>query len=102
MCIRDRDCFTKTLEKKLQSKWATNKLSFGDLNDTIYVTLKVDTLGQISVLNYKNSAKLQTSMDIFYAIEEVIASLPLLQPAFKTNLEVPVEAQWILPVAISK
>ena len=41
-------------------------------------------------------------MDIFYAIEEVIASLPLLQPAFKTNLEVPVEAQWILPVAISK
>tara|TARA_B100001057_G_scaffold458750_1_gene508325 strand:- start:38 stop:484 length:447 start_codon:yes stop_codon:yes gene_type:complete len=96
------DCFTKTLEKKLQSKWATNKLSFGNLNDTLYVTLKVDTLGQISVLNYKNSAKPQTSMDIFYAIEEVIASLPLLQPAFKTNLEVPVEAKWILPVAISK
>ena len=36
------------------------------------------------------------------AFEEVIATFPLFQPAFKTNLEVPVEVQWTLPVAISK
>ena len=96
------DCFGKTLQNKLDAKWATDKLSFGELNDTLYVTLKVDTLGQLSVVNYKNSAQLQSSPAILTAFEEVVASLPLFQPAFKTNLEVPVEVQWTLPVAISK
>jgi hypothetical protein len=96
------DCFGKTLQNKLDAKWATDKLSFGELNDTLYVTLKVDTLGQLSVVNYKNSAQLQSSAAILTAFEEVVASLPLFQPAFKTNLEVPVEVQWTLPVAISK
>lgn len=96
------DCFGKTLQNKLDAKWATDKLSFGELNDTLYVTLKVDTLGQLLVVNYKNSAQLQSSPAILTAFEEVVASLPLFQPAFKTNLEVPVEVQWTLPVAISK
>ena len=96
------DCFGKTLQNKLDAKWATDKLSFGELNDTLYVTLKVDTLGQLSVVNYKNSAQLQSFPAILAAFEEVVASLPLFQPAFKTNLEVPVEVQWTLPVAISK
>lgn len=96
------DCFGKTLQNKLDAKWATDKLSFGELNDTLYVTLKVDTLGQLSVVNYKNSAQLQSSPAILTAFEEVVTSLPLFQPAFKTNLEVPVEVQWTLPVAISK
>ena len=96
------DCFGKTLQNKLDAKWATDKLSFGELNDTLYVTLKVDTLGQLSFVNYKNSAQLQSFPAILAAFEEVVASLPLFQPAFKTNLEVPVEVQWTLPVAISK
>ena len=96
------DCFGKTLQNKLDTKLATDKLSFGELNDTLYVTLKVDTLGQLSVVNYKNSAQLQSFPAILAAFEEVVASLPLFQPAFKTNLEVPVEVQWTLPVAISK
>lgn len=96
------DCFGKILQNKLDAKWATDKLSFGELNDTLYVTLKVDTLGQLSVVNYKNSAQLQSSPAVLTAFEEVVASLPLFQPAFKTNLEVPVEVQWTLPVAISK
>jgi hypothetical protein len=96
------DCFGKTLQNKLDTKLATDKLSFGELNDTLYVTLKLDTLGQLSVVNYKNSAQLQSSPAILTAFEEVVASLPLFQPAFKTNLEVPVEVQWTLPVAISK
>ena len=81
--------------------WAAKKLSFGELNDTIYVTLKVDTLGQLSVVNYSYSDQLQILPAVFTTFDEVVATLPLFQPAFKTNLEVPVEIQWTLPVAIS-
>lgn len=95
------DCFSKVLKEKLDEKWNTNKYSFDNLNDTIYVTIKVDTLGQISVLKYKNN-HIQISPVVLAAFEEVIATFPLSQPAFKTNLEVPVEVQWTLPVAISK
>ena len=79
-----------------------DKLSFNELNDTLYVTLKVDTLGQLSVVNFKDSAQLQSSPVVLTSFEEVVASLPLFQPAFKTNLEVAVEVQWTLPIAISK
>lgn len=95
------DCFSKALKEKLDEKWNTNKYSFDNLNDTIYVTIKVDTLGQISVLKY-NDNQIQISPVVLAAFEEVIGSFPLFQPAFKTNLEVPVEVQWTLPVAISK
>jgi len=81
--------------------WAAKKLSFGELNDTIYVTLKVDTLGQLSVVNYSYSDQLQILPAVFTTFDEVVTTLPLFQPAFKTNLEVPVEIQWTLPVAIS-
>ena len=94
-------CFAKTLQNKLDVTWAAMKLSFGELNDTIYVTLKVDTLGQLSLVNYSHSDQLQIPTAVFTAFDEVVASLPLFQPAFKTNLEVPVEIQWTLPVAIS-
>ena len=96
------DCFAITLQKKLDVKWASDKLSFNELNDTLYVTLKVDTLGQLSVVNFKDSAQLQSSPVVLTSFEEVVASLPLFQPAFKTNLEVAVEVQWTLPIAISK
>jgi hypothetical protein len=94
-------CFAKTLQNKLDVTWAAEKFSFEALHDTIYVTLKVDTLGQLSVVNYNHSDQLQVPPAVFTAFEEVVASLPLFQPAFKTNLEVPVEIQWTLPVAIS-
>jgi hypothetical protein len=97
----NRDCFAKTLQNKLDVKWAADKLSFGELNDTLFVTLKVDTLGQLSVVNYNHSDQLQIPPAVFTAFDEVVASLPLFQPAFKTNLEIPVEIQWTLPVAIS-
>lgn len=47
------NCFAKTLQQKLDAKWAADRHSFGDLSDTLFVTLKVDTLGQLSVVNYK-------------------------------------------------
>ena len=100
--ILNWDCFAKTLQKKLDVKWAADKLSFDDTTDTLYVTLKVDTLGQLSVVNYKNGAQFQSSPDVLTSLETVVASLPLFQPAFKTNLEVAVEVQWTLPIAISK
>ncbi|MBL19862.1 MAG: hypothetical protein CMC82_08615 [Flavobacteriaceae bacterium] len=96
------DCFAKTLQKKLNAKWAADKLSFDDLNDTLYVTLKLDKLGQLSVMNYKNGKQLQSSPVVLTSFEELVASLPLFQPAFKTNLEVAVEVQWTLPIVISK
>lgn len=95
------DCFSKVLKDKLGRKLNTNKYFSYNLIDTIFVTIKVDTLGQISVLKY-NDDQIQIPPVVLTAFEEVIATFPLFQPAFKTNLEVPVEVQWTLPVAISK
>jgi hypothetical protein len=73
-----------------------------EILDTLFITLKVDTLGQLSILGYKHSDKERVLPKVYSSVEDVITSLPRFQPAFKTNLEIPVEVQWTLPVAISQ
>lgn len=94
-------CFTQILQNKLDKKFASDRISSVS-RDTLYVTLKVDTIGKLLVMGYSNTKQGSISPMVFSYLEEVIASLPRFQPAFKTNLEVPVEVYWTLPVAISE
>ncbi len=94
-------CFTQIIQNKLNKKFASNRISDIEL-DTLYVTLKVDTIGQLSIMGYSNTKQGSIPLLVFSSVEEVVASLPRFQPAFKTNLEIPVEVHWTLPVAISK
>ncbi|CAI8164193.1 MAG: Uncharacterised protein [Bacteroidota bacterium] len=93
------NCFTDIFQGKLQNKLRSNRISSLDLIDTLFVRLKVDTIGQITVFDYLNKNKIPPL--VFSSVEEVVASLPKFQPAFKTNLEVPVEVYWELPVTIN-
>ena len=94
-------CFTQIIQNKLDEKFASDRISSVS-RDTLYVTLKVDTIGKLLVMGYSNKKQGSISPLVFSYLEEVIASLPRFQPAFKTNLEVPVEVHWTLPVAISE
>lgn len=96
------NCFTKTLQEKLDQKLIPNGLSRTEIMDTLFVTLKVDTVGQLSILGYSQSNMNTVLPKVYSSVEDVITSLPRFQPAFKTNLEIPVEVQWTLPVVISQ
>lgn len=96
------NCFAKTLQEQLDQRFVSNSMSNIEILDTLFVTLKVDTLGQLSILGYKHSNKERVLPKVYSSVEDVITSLPRFQPAFKTNLEIPVEVQWTLPVAISQ
>ena len=95
-------CFAKTLQERLDQRFVSNGMSNIEIIDTLFVTLKVDTVGQLSVLGYQYSNKKPVLPMVYSSVEDVITSLPRFQPAFKTNLEIPVEVQWTLPVMISQ
>lgn len=95
-------CFIKIIETKLENKFLSKHISSSELIDTLFVTLKVDTIGQLSIKGFTNNKKSTISPKVLSSVEEVVASLSKFQPAFKTNLEVPVEVHWMLPVAIYK
>ena len=94
-------CFTEIIQNKLDKKFDSDLISPVKL-DTLYVSLKVDTIGQLSIMGYSNTKQGSIPPLVFSSVEEVVASLPRFQPAFKTNLEIPVEVHWTLPVAISE
>ena len=96
------ECFAKILQEKLDGISHKRGLSFRKNSDTLYITLHVDTLGQLSVLTYKLSSKKTVLPFAISEIKNVISTLPRFQPAFKTNLEIPVEVKWSLPVVISQ
>jgi hypothetical protein len=94
-------CFTEIIQNKLNKKFTSNRISPVDI-DTLFVALKVDTIGHLSITGYSNTKQGSIPPLVFSSVEEVVASLRRFQPAFKTNLEIPVEVHWTLPVAISK
>ena len=100
--IQNWSCFIKIIETKLENKFLSKHISSSELIDTLFVTLKVDTIGQLSIKGFTNNKKSTISPKVLSSVEEVVASLSKFQPAFKTNLEVPVEVHWMLPVAIYK
>ena len=95
-------CFAEILQDRLDQKFLKDDIVNVETIDTLFVTLKVDTIGQLSVLGYSHANKELVFPVVYSSVEDVIASLPRFFPAFKTNLEIPVEVQWTLPVAISQ
>ncbi len=95
-------CFSEILQHQLDQKFDKKSLSGIAIMDTLFITLKVDTIGQLSIIGYSNINKNTISPIVFSAVEDVVASLPRFQPAFKTNLEIPVEVSWTLPIYVSK
>lgn len=94
------NCFTDIIQSKLENKLLSNRISSLELLDTLFIDLKVDTVGLLTITGYSNNKKAKISPLIYSSVEEVVTSLSKFQPAFKTNLEVPVEVHLVLPVAI--
>lgn len=95
-------CFTTMLQGSLATKFQHIRPSIPLGVDTLFITLKVDTTGQLYMLD---AAKQDTSYLhklVLPLVSETLSDLPHLTPAFKTNLEVPVEVTWTLPVYITK
>ena len=92
-------CFTKMIEKKIDKKINQKNISITNLDETVYLKLNIDTLGVITLIETEETYK---NKKFFNAVQEVFNSLGPLTPAFKTNLEIPVKAQLIIPIQILK
>ena len=92
-------CFTKLIEKKIDKKINQKNISISNLDETVYLKLNIDTLGVITLIETEETYK---NKKFFNAVQEVFNSLGPLTPAFKTNLEIPVKAQLIIPIQILK
>ena len=92
-------CFTKLIEKKIDKKINEKNISISNLDETVYLKLNIDTLGVITLIETEETYK---NKKFFNAVQEVFNSLGPLTPAFKTNLEIPVKAQLIIPIQILK
>ena len=92
-------CFTKMIEKKIDKKINQKNISISNLDETVYLKLNIDTLGVITLIETEETYK---NKKFFNAVQEVFNSLGPLTPAFKTNLEIPVKAQLIIPIQILK
>jgi len=95
-------CFTEIMQHKLNSKLQPLAKHFPKGTDTLFFSLKVDTLGQLHVLGLNKEIAPELSALVLPTVSETLSELPPLQPAFKTNLEIPVEVGWTLPVCVTK
>ena len=95
-------CFTTMLQGRLATKFQHIHTSIPLGVDTLFITLKVDTTGQLYMLDGPKRDTSYLHNLVLPLVSETLSDLPRLTPAFKTNLEVPVEVTWTLPVYITK
>lgn len=95
-------CFSQNLQQQLADKLIPLSDSFASGRDTLFISLKVDTIGQISVLGLSRGGSNKMRELFLPIVTQTVKQLPRAQPAFKTNLEIPVEVSWTLPVCVSK
>lgn len=94
-------CFMSLIQQKLEKDFTGISYSPSSKKDTLFVTLKVDTIGQLHVLGLAKENPFPMRDVLLSKIDSIFKEFPLLQPAFKTNLEVPVEVKWTLPLCLS-
>lgn len=71
----------------------------GVVNDTVFVKLKIDTLGKTSLSNIQISLKTKELLPEFDSILKIsLLKLPTLQPAIKRNI--PVNVEFTLPIVL--
>ena len=80
----------------LEDKLVSNKI-----NDTVFLSLLIDELGQISLLNIDNlDGVLIEIPDIESILTNSLKNIPSLYPATKTNLGIPVSTKFQLPLIL--
>jgi hypothetical protein len=71
------------------------------INDTLYLSLLIDNKGNISLTDIENLDKLTNYIPNFKLIlNQSIEKIPVLFPATKTNIGVPVSTKFKLPLII--
>ncbi|MFA5297491.1 MAG: hypothetical protein WC389_04710 [Lutibacter sp.] len=69
------------------------------VNDTIFVKLKIDAFGKISLSNIQSATKISQLIPEFDSIVKVsVENLPTLQPAIKRSI--PVTTEFTLPIVL--
>ena len=80
----------------LEDKLVSNKI-----NDTVFLSLLIDELGQISLLNIDNlDGVLIEIPDIESILTNSLKNIPSLYPATKTNFGIPVSIKFKLPLIL--
>ena len=70
------------------------------VNDTVFVSIKVDVNGKISLSTIKISEKTQSLLPQFDSILSLsVKKLPALKPAIKRNM--PVTTEFTLPIILT-
>ena len=93
-------CFQMEMSQHIYASLKEFQLSVKDsVNDTIYVKLKIDTTGKISLSNIQISEKTSALLPNFDSIVKVsLQNLPTLKPAIKRAM--PVTTEFTLPIVL--
>ena len=93
-------CFQMEMSQHIYASLKKHQLNAKEIvNDTVYVKLKVDNLGKISLSGIKISEKTKILLPNFDSIVKVsLQYLPTLQPAIKRDM--PVTTEFTLPIIL--
>lgn len=93
-------CFQMEMSQHIYASLKEFQFSVKDsVNDTIFVKLKIDTSGKISLSNIQISEKTSALLPNFDSIVKVsLQNLPVLQPAIKRAM--PVTTEFTLPIVL--
>ena len=94
-------CFQMEMSQHIYASLKEFQFSVKDsINDTIFVKLKIDALGKISLSNIKISDKTSGLLPQFDSVLRVsLLNLPTLQPAIKRAI--PVATEFTLPIVLT-
>ncbi|MDD3721244.1 MAG: hypothetical protein PHW92_01980 [Lutibacter sp.] len=93
-------CFQIEMSQHIYASLKEFELSVKDsVNDTVFVKLKIDADGKITLSNIQKSAKISQLIPEFDSVVKVsLQNLPTLQPAIKRAI--PVSTEFTLPIVI--
>ena len=95
-------CFESKIFNMIYSNLDLNEIVVSQkINDTLYLSLLIDNKGNISLTDVENLDKLTNYIPNFKSIlNQSIEKIPVLFPATKTNIGVPVSTKFKLPLII--
>jgi hypothetical protein len=95
-------CFESKILNMIYSNLDLNEIVVSQkINDTLYLSLLIDNKGNISLTDVENLDKLTNYIPNFKLIlNQSIEKIPVLFPATKTNIGVPVSTKFKLPLII--
>lgn len=93
-------CFQLEMSQHIYASLKEHQLNAKEVvNDTVFVKLRVDNLGKITLSGIQISEKTKTQLPNFDSIVKVsLQQLPTLQPAIKRDM--PVTTEFTLPIIL--